>query len=185
LLANPNFAQLFYGLTAYTLAVILTSSRLAAANNHVLTAFRSLTAPSFAFLFFACSWCCVFLCSYTPFLSCLFACTPVVCSINSIHTKRFFSFCSWVVIVFCSITSHGSRGYFTNIMFHSKSLSNHRKFSVRFLADNLGLQILLHRLNGNHFLQWSQAVQLFLGVKKKTALSERVHFGARSNTDER
>jgi len=26
LLANPNFAQLFYGLTAYTLAVILTSS---------------------------------------------------------------------------------------------------------------------------------------------------------------
>jgi LTR polyprotein gag-polypeptide-like protein len=51
--------------------------------------------------------------------------------------------------------------------------------------DNLGLQILLHRLNGNHFLQWSQAVQLFLGVKKKTALSERVHFGARSNTDER
>ena len=36
--------------------------------------------------------------------------------------------------MFCSITSHGSRGYFTNIMFHSKSLSNHRKFSVRFLA---------------------------------------------------
>jgi hypothetical protein len=34
--------------------------------------------------------------------------------------------------------------------------------------DNLGLQILPHRLNGNHFLQWSQAVQLFLGGKKKT-----------------
>jgi hypothetical protein len=35
----------------------------------------------------------------------------------------------------------------------------------RFSAnDNLGLQILPHRLNGNHFLQWSQDFRLMIYI---------------------